>query len=310
MMNRHRVLTLAAAAAAAAIARPARAQTLQTIRIGTFASEATAQVFYAQDKGFFRNHGLESQINLQTAGAAGAAAMIAGDLDVVEVDTVTLIKAYDHGQPFAFIAPGLLHSVKAPTAGVVTRDARPPSAYNGTTFATNALANIAVVLGNAWSDNNGGDSKTLKWVEIPFPAMTAAVQANRIEGFCAPEPFLSQAQKAGFHVDLLQKNPISPDLLQGGWIATREWISKNPAKAKAFVAAVKDASLWANGDRTGSSEIIVKYTKLPPEVIAGMARGTYQDTLIPALVQPLIDATARYGFISKSFRANEILAVV
>ena len=309
-MNRHRILALAGSAAALAVARPVASQTYQTIRIGTFASEATGQVFYAQDKGFFHNHGLDSQINLQTAGAAGAAAMIAGDLDVVEVDTVTLIKAYDHGQPFAFIAPGLLHSIKAPTAGVVIRDASPAAAYNGKTFATNALANIAVVLGDAWSDKNGGDSRTLKWVEIPFPAMTAAVQRGVIDGFVAPEPFLSQAAKAGFHLDLLQKNAIAPNLLQGGWIATREWIAKNPVMAKAFVAAVKDASDWANGDRAGSAEIIVKYSKLPPEVIAGMVRGQYQDKLDPAIVQPLIDATAHYGFISKTFRASEILAIV
>ena len=305
-MNRHRLLALLASTPAVA-AVPAFAQTLQTVRIGTFASEATGQVFYAADRGFFKNRGIEGQINLQTAGAAGASAMLAGDLDVVEVDTVTLIKAHDKGLPFVFIAPGLLHSVKAPTAGVVTRDASPPAAYNGKTFATNALQNIAVVLGNEWTDRNGGDSKTLKWVEIPFPAMTAAVQRGVIEGFCAPEPFLSSAKAAGFHIDLLQKNPIAPNMLQGGWIATREWIAKNPATARAFVAACRDASDWANGDRRASGEIIVKYSKLPQEVIDGMVRGQYQDRLDPALIQPLVDSTAHYGFISKSFPASEIV---
>lgn len=306
-MNRHRVLAMLASAPAITLARPGAAQTLQTVKVSTFASEATAQVYYAQDRGFFRNRGLEVQISAQVGGAAGAAAMIAGEIDITEVDTVTLIKAHDRNQPFVFIAPGLLHSVKAPTAGVVTRDASPPATYNGKTFATNSLGNIAVVLGNEWSDRNGGDSKTLKWVEIPFPAMPAAIGRGVIDGYVAPEPFLSAGGKAGYHIDLLQKNPIAPNLLQGGWIAMREWVTKNPVVARNFAAAIRDASDWANGDRKGSGDIIMKYSRMTQDVIDGMVRGQYQDRLDPTMIQPLIDSTARYGFIAKSFPARDII---
>jgi NitT/TauT family transport system substrate-binding protein len=310
-----RIQFLASAAATAALnastIREASAQAaLTTIRIGSTASEATGQVFYAADQGFFRSHGLEAQITALTSGPAGAAAMVAGDLDVVEVDTVTLAKAYDHDQPFVFIAAGLLHTPKSPTLGIILRDASAPSNYNGKTFAVNALQNIAVVLGDAWIDRNGGDSKTLKWVEMPFPAMTVALQRGIIDGYPAPEPFLSQAVKSGLYVDYLVKNPLAPAIMQGGWIATRDWVAKNAVMARAFVAAMRDAGNWANHNRKESGDILVKYSKMAPDVIAGMGRGDYEDRLDPATIQPLIDATAHYGIISKTFPARNIIVTL
>jgi hypothetical protein len=39
-----------------------------------------------------------------------------------------------------------------------------------------------------------------------------------------------------------------------------------------------------------------------------MLRGHFQDRLDPALIQPVIDAAARYGTIPQPFPAGEIIA--
>jgi hypothetical protein len=53
MMNRRRLLALLGGTGAALSAGPAFGQSGYSVRIGTFASESTGAVFYAQDNGTF-----------------------------------------------------------------------------------------------------------------------------------------------------------------------------------------------------------------------------------------------------------------
>jgi hypothetical protein len=44
---------------------------------------------------------------------------------------------------------------------------------------------------------NGGDSSTVNFVEIPFPAMPAALETGRIDAASVAEPFIGVAKKNG-----------------------------------------------------------------------------------------------------------------
>jgi len=311
MLKRRYVLSLLAGAGAAALAPPVRAQTLTNIRVGTFASESTGSIFYAQDQGFLARHGLSATINMATGGAAVGSAMIAGDLDIGEADIVTIAIAHDKGLPFVFVAPGELHSIKTPTLACVVRDPslRIGKDFNGKTMACNVSRGFGSLVTNAWIDNNGGDSKTVKWVEFPFPALSAALQRGTIDGYCAPEPFVTSGVAAGGHLVLLDKNPVAPTILQGGWFATKDWVAKNPAAAIAFLGAIREANDWANANAHATAEIISKYSKIPLGVIEGMKmRGEYQLRFDTSTMQPLIDAAAKYGYITNKFAAKEMLA--
>jgi NitT/TauT family transport system substrate-binding protein len=312
-MNRRRLLNLVTGAALAGAPLRAAAQATTELRVGTFASESTGAVFYAQDQGFLGRHGLSAAINMATGGAAVGAAMVAGDLEIGEADIVTIAIAHDKGLPFIFIAPGELHSNKAPTLGLVVGDVAMKSGkdFNGKTMACNVSRGFGSLITNAWIDNNGGDSKTVKWVEIPFPTVSATLQRGTIDGYCGPEPFLTAGAAAGGHIVLLENKPVAPVILQGGWFASRDWVAKNPTLAANFAAAIRDANDWANVNPHGTAEILSKYSKIPLPVIEGMKyRGQYQQRFDPATMQPLIDAAAKYGYIAKSFPAGDLIAKV
>lgn len=310
-MKRPHLLAMLAGAGTAALVRPLAAQTPATVRISSFASESTGGAFYAQDEGFFTRHGIAAQIATGTGGAAIGAAMIAGDVDIGESDIITIAIAHDKGVPFVFIAPGELHSIKTPTLGMAVHDPalKLGKDFDGKTLACNVSRGFGTLLADAWIDNKGGDSKTIKWIEFPFPALAAALERGTIDGFIAPEPFLSQAMSSGGHLILMDKNPVTPVLLQGGWFATKDWVAKNTATAKAFYDAIRDADEWANHNEKATAEIISKYSHVPLPVIEGMVmRGQYQLQFDVRTMQPVIDAAAKYGLISKPFRASEMLA--
>ncbi|MGA2394208.1 MAG: ABC transporter substrate-binding protein [Candidatus Lustribacter sp.] len=310
-MIRRRALQLLAGSAAAVAASPVSAQNLIPIRVGTFASEATGSIFYAQDQGFLAKHGLTAQINLAAGGAAIIPAIIGGDLDMGEADVVTMALAHDKGLPFQFVAPGELHSNKYPTLACVVKNPALQSGrdFNGKTMASNVSRGFGSLVTNVWIDNNGGDSKTVKWIEFPFPALSPALQRGDIDGYCAPEPFVDLGVKDGGHLVLLEKNPVAPEIIQGGWFAGRDWIKTHPSVVNAFSLAIREANDWANQNPDAAAAIISKYSKVPVNVLTAMKmRGQYQAVFTKSTMQPLIDAAFKYGYIAKPFPVSDIIA--
>jgi NitT/TauT family transport system substrate-binding protein len=310
-VNRQQLLSLSAGVVAAGLARPAFAQAASTVRVGAFPAEVSAEVFYGQEAGFFAKAGLTVDVQLLNNGGAIAAAISGNAIDVGLSDLVSVISAHARGIPFVYIAAGLEWSVKAPTLLPVVMDAaaiRGPKDFDGKTVTVNGLGNIAQLPFMTWIDKNGGNSKSVKFLELPFPAMLPALQRGTVDAMVCPEPFITGAVKGGGRIVPVTQNPIAPAYLLSGYVASTEWIARNGPLAKRFADAVRAAGDWANKNPALASPILAKSTNIPLPVVEGMLRGQFQDRLDPALIQPVIDAAARYGTIAKAFPASEIIA--
>lgn len=310
-MNRRNALALTFLGAAASAPRLARAQSggLTPLRVGVIPAEVAAEIFYGSDMGFFREHGLDVQIQSANNGAAIAAAVASGSLDVGLSDLMSIVSAHARGLPFVFLAPGIVTSYTAPTFGILVRGDSPIRTardFNGTTMGVNGLNNISHIPVEAWIDNNGGDSKTMKFVEIPLPQMAAAVAAGTVQSTVPPEPWITAAVEQGERIIFMEHGAIAPEFLLSGFMTTRDWAARNAPVAARFVAAIRETALWANRNHAASAPILAKYTKIPPAVVERMHRGDFAVAFRPELVQPVIDAAARYGVIAKPFPASEI----
>ena len=62
---------------------PGSAQAPATLKIATTPTDIGSQVFYAQDKGFFKANGLDAQIQVISNGAAITAAVMSGALELL-----------------------------------------------------------------------------------------------------------------------------------------------------------------------------------------------------------------------------------
>ncbi len=290
-------------------ASPAAAQTATTLNVGTTPSEVAGEIFYGVDGGFFKKAGLDVQIQMLPNGGAVAAALASGAVDIGLADVMSMVNAHAHGLPFTYLAPGLQNSVTAPTFAVVVAASsaiREPKDLRGV-MAVSGLNNIAQVATAAWIDRNGGDSKQVKFIEMPFPAMLPALASGAIQASSANEPWLTAASDRGDRVLIEDKNPIAPVFLLGGWATTRDWIAKNGPAAARFVSAMREIAQWSNTHHDESAPILAKYSKLPPATIAHMRRGDFAERFDPAQIQPVIDAAAKYGIIAAPFRAGEII---
>lgn len=292
---------------------PARvgAQTAATLRVASTASDGYAEGLYAQDRGFFRDAGLDATVTLLASGAAIAGAIAAGAVDVGITNPLPLASAVAHGVPFAYICSGGLYNPKE-AALCVAADAPIQSAADleAKPIACTSLTDIDTVAIKAWTDQHGGDSQRLQFVEMPFSSMAPALLRGRVVAAPIVEPTLSAALKAGGIRELQPpfQNVFGLHFMVGGWFATRDWLERNRALARRFVDAIYTSARWANAHPNESALIVAKYAKLDPVVVLGMNRSTYGTSLTPEMLQPVLDVSYKYGVFARPMAASDLIA--
>jgi NitT/TauT family transport system substrate-binding protein len=308
MLRPFRLLIAAAIVALMANAVPANAQNLEVVRVASPPVDVTGNLFYAMDLGYFAKAGLDVQLTQLTAGAPVVSAVAGGAADIGSANFVAISAAHLAGVPIVLVAPSGANSVKSPIdAIVVAKDSPIKSAkdLNGKTLMTSALQNILQVQADAWIEKNGGDWKSIKWVEAPPAQEGGSVATKRVDAATITEPFLSASIATGDTRLLADTGAeVSPLVVEGGYFCTVDYAKAHPDLIKKFSKAVLDAGQWANTHREEAGAIMAKYAKS-----SGKAAGhaVYPESFRAADLQPLIDASAKYGAIKSSFKAADLV---
>lgn len=312
-MSRSRALALlAGGAAAGAMRAPARAQATTTLRIGILPIETAAEVWYAKDLGLFAKAGLDAEIQPMANTPSIAAAIASGALDVGYITIDSIATIHQKHIPLVAVAPAadFVYPAGAHVIGVLVAQNSPirqAKDFEGKTVALPALHSLGSTAISTWMDANGASSSTVKYVEIPFPAMLSALDTGRIDAAFEVEPFFSAGLK---HARVVTDaySAISKHFMLSVWIAQTDWANGHPDLVRRFASVIHETAVWANKNQAQSGQILAKYTKIDPNVVAAMARNHYAEALTPAVMQPGIDASAKYNNFS-TFPASELIYV-
>ncbi len=297
-------------AALGAFPLPGGTQEAAPLRIGTFAVENGLQPFYARDNGFFTGAGINADVQLLPGSAAIAAGIVSNSIDVGYGAIDVLATLHSKSIPVAVIAPGgeYLAPVTSRVAAIMVpanSTVRTAKDLNGKVVAANSLHSLADAVPKLWVDQNGGDSSSLKFVEMPFAAMPAAFDAGRVDAALISEPFMGAAAKSG-RVLVYGYDCIAKHFLLGAWFATPQWAKDHPDVIARFRTGMRQAATWSNANPVKTGELLAKYTKIDPAYIATMTRARFGEQLTPALMQPLIDVAAKFGPFP-AFPARELI---
>jgi NitT/TauT family transport system substrate-binding protein len=313
-MNRIRILALLLIVAAfGTAASSATAQTSITLRLAPLPIDGAAEVYYARDTGLFAKAGLTVDIQPMPGSSAIAAAVTAGAVDIGYGNIDVLAALHEKNIPLVPIAPANAYDSPGNTrsAGILlaanstVRDAKD---LTGKIVAVGAIHSIAQIATQAWIDQHGGDSATVKFVEVPIPAEPAALAAGRVDAGFIVEPFLGVAVQSS-RVLAYGYDAIAKHFIIGAWFTTPQWAKDHPDLVKRFAEVMRETAIWANANPDKSAGILSKYSRIDPAVIGTMARAHYGEELAPALMQPLIDAAAKYNGFSP-FPAQELLTAI
>ena len=295
------------AAAFWAIGPAVSAQTLPHVRILAVPIDVSAEPYYALDKGFFKSAGLDAEVSSLGNGPAIIAALLSGDVDFGSGGTLAIATAHEHGIPIVVVAPAGLYSSSEPTdALVVAKTSTITKAKDlaGKTIAMAGLKTIAEVSLRVWLAKAGVDYGSVHVIEMPMAEMDAAIAAGRIDAGDLAEPFLSGSA----HTRILGSfsDAIAPQWIEGAFFCTADYAKAHPDIVKKFSDVMAQTAVWANGHRAESAKILTAYTKV--NVLPETHRTMYRERLRAADLQPLIDISAKYGLIDKSFPAADLFA--
>lgn len=280
-----------------------------TVKVGTIPIDAEAQVFYAKDKGYFKEVGLDVKIQSITNGSAIVSAVQSGSLDVGVSNVVSIATAIERGLPLNVIAPGAIYSSEAPsTVLMVVKDSPIQSAedLNGKVVAVNGLDNITQVGAQAWIDKNGGDSSTVDFIELPFPQMGAALEEGRTDAAVVAEPALTQAKDVARTLGD-SYSAIADEFLITGYFATNNWVEENPRISKKFAQAILKANKWANENPEESAKILENYTQISAKTANEMTRATNAEAFNSGLIQSPIDSAENYEVLKQPLDAEKLV---
>jgi NitT/TauT family transport system substrate-binding protein len=292
----------------------AQAQTaLTVVRAVGPPNDGFKAVFYGVKSGIFKKYGLDVQTSIVASGAAAAAALSGGAADVAYTNILTLVQAWTHNVPMVFVASGNLQLTgKSQTDMLVLTDSPIKTGRDliGKTLGSASLRDINSAASLAWIDKTGGDSKTVKVVEVPASAGTAFLEEHRADAVTLNEPAVSQAVATGKVRILAAPYDAVGTGMTAGFAAMAPYITQNRDVMERFAKAMHEASTYTNTHLPETVDLVAAYSGVAPDVVAKSVRFIDADYLEPRYLQPMIDLCARYQLIDKDFPAAQVISAV
>ena len=308
-MNRR---SLFAAGLAVAAPRVAGAQDLPTLRVALPPQEGAKTVYYAIKAGLFRREGINVEAVTITNGTAGLAALTGGSVDVVFTSMLALFQGVARGLPFQIAAPGQLYLSNAPTQALfVKRDSaiQRGSDVNGKTVGVFTIKDINWAGTCAWIDANGGDSRTVKFLELPPTTVTAALVEGRIDVGTLAAPFVEQATASPDLRILAQYfDAIAKQFEVAVFIAMKPATSTARDALAKFGRAMHDSTRYVNAHQAEMVDLIASFSHLDPAIVAKGVRTVDPEYVDIRDIQPVLDLSVKYKLLEHPISPDDFIA--
>ena len=300
-----------AAAAAASIPRFAQAQSAAApLRLGTNISDAFAEPWYAVDAGFLDRAGINATLQTFAGSGATATALAAGAIDLAVIDAIAVANAQSHGVDFVGIAPSGLFRVSNPSSVLCVDKSSPVNAPRdlvGKLVSVPSLQSLTTVSIQAWLKRNNVDPAAVKFVEVPFGGVAAALAHGTVSCGYIGEPLLTAALATNARIFAVPYVVFGNTSAINMWVTTRAWLEKNRDLARRFVGAMYEVAPWANQHPDLTAPILAKYAKIDIDTVHAMRRATYATSFDPNLIRSQLEIAAEFKALPRAYAVDEIM---
>jgi NitT/TauT family transport system substrate-binding protein len=291
--------------------RPVDAQTSPAIHLLVVPLETDATAYYAADLGLYAKYGLNVEVQVAPTGAAIAAAITGGAAEIGYANLISIAQAVESGIPFGVVLPCSTYSAKGRPTTLLIVDKNGPvhSArdLNGKTLGVNGIGSLQQLGPMMWMDKNGGDSKSVHWLDLTPAEEPAALAQGRVAAISVTEPMASMSLAQGGRILSNEFAAIAPQFVTGAWFTSRTWASAHPDLVTKLQRALSEAAVWANAHPKESGDMLLKDTKLTAETVATMARTHFAESADPVQMRPEIAAASQYGVLKSPLDGATLL---
>jgi NitT/TauT family transport system substrate-binding protein len=283
-----------------------------TLKVGVIPIADVAPLYLGMKKGFFEEEQLTIKPQLAEGGAAITPAVVSGDFQIGFSNTISLLIAASQDLPVEIITQGVLAGKTEDQAWadlLVLKDGpiKEPQDLEGKTIAVNTLKNICEVTIKASLEKEGVAVDTLKFTEVPFPDMNAALEAGRVDGACVVEPFVSQGKAgAARGIDPFYVR-TAPDLTVATYFTSTEYAEQNADVVDRFVSAMNRSLTYAQSHPDEVRQVLLDYTEIPPEAAEQITLPVWRPDLNRPTIERLSELSEKYGLIEEQPNLDELI---
>jgi NitT/TauT family transport system substrate-binding protein len=290
---RRRVLGLAVAVVTVAAAAGCGSSSSSTASSSSSGGDKTAQVtvgiipivdvaplYLGQKQGFFSKRGIDLKMELAQGGAAIVPGVVSGQFQFGFSNVTSLMIAQTKGVPIKSVVNGVASTgnVKADNSGVaVKKDSPVKSAQDlaGKKVAVNTLQNIGDTTVRESVRKDGGDPSKIKFVEMPFDQMPAALDGGQVDAAWMGEPALTIAKGQGARVVASPFAETDPKLTVATYFTSTKLLQENPDLVKKFTQAMTESLKYASEHPDEARQTLTTYTKIDAKVLKNLTMPSW-----------------------------------
>jgi NitT/TauT family transport system substrate-binding protein len=253
---------------------------LTKITVGTLPIVTNAPLALGVEKGFFEEEGLDVELTNGQGGASLMPAVINGQYDFAFSNNVSIMTARSQGMPVKVVAAASSagENPAPPDEAIVAAkgsDITSLEQVGGSTVAVNQLKNMVEVADRVALEKAGVDLDSVKFIEMGFPDMPAALASGKVEVAHVAEPFLTQAIEDGATVLSAPYREVDPDIYMSSWYTSERVLEEDPETVEAFRAALEKARSYATEHPDEIRAFVPEFLGMDPELADKITLGNW-----------------------------------
>lgn len=280
-----------------------------TITVAHLPSIDVAPLYIAQEKGYFKEEGLNVKIEVAASGQAATQKMIGGDADIVQSSYVPFLLAHTAGTAELKIVADAVSAAPDTFVLVAKKDGEVKSIEDleGKRVAVSALKTISDTLVMSAMKAKGLDHNNVEFVTMSFPDISSAVAKGRVDAGLVLEPFLTiGAEKHGVTpIGDVAAGPTK-DFPLAGYGSLAEFVEQNPKTVAAFQRAMERATQDAQ-DREVIEPVIQDTAGIDATTAALVNLPNFHSSLDASRLQRVPDLMVEFGLLKKKFDVESLL---
>jgi NitT/TauT family transport system substrate-binding protein len=303
-MRRETLLTFALFAMAAVPLLFGSALAADKVTVGVIPITDVAPIYLGVAKGFFTKQNLDVTLQTAQGGAELVTPVMTGQREFGFSNISSLLIAQTRGLDIVALAAGASSTgEKGRDFGAIIAPGDSPlksaKDLEGKTVAVNNLKNIGDTSVKAAVRAAGGDDQKLKFVELAFPDMPAALNNKLVDAAWIVEPFLTIAKGQGAKVLAWNLVDTAPNLMIAVYFTSGQYAKEHADTVKRFKIAMNESLAYADTHSDEVRAIVPTYTRISKEMIDKLTLPRWPTEMNRKSTEILADLSLKDGLVTK-----------
>ncbi|MDE2364182.1 MAG: ABC transporter substrate-binding protein [Hyphomicrobiales bacterium] len=307
--------TVAVFAALAGMSGAAHAE-LAKVRFAYLKTLDLMPFFYGQEKGYFKDEGIDLDLIAVPGGPAVGAALASGSADIGYAAPTPILIAREQGQPFKFFMSLEYEQTPQRLWGsmIATEKSGIKSIKDlaGKTIATGVPGGLCELAARDWMASAGVTYDASKALNNPFPQMPAMLDLGTADAACIVEPFATAALAGKSHPIVLGKGylaHVTQPYRVSALFATDSWIASHKKEIGEIMKAYTRAARELGSNNALVKEILLKEYRFPPQLVDKLnIEFALDNEPKPQDYKIIIDKMEKYGMLKKPMSPEDVIA--